>query len=259
MYKRKFLFLASIFFLSAGGVLARDLAWDNPFNVSTTYFQQSGEQTDSGGSDAGGLKGWFSGDKVHAKTRKTMISAHQIAGALTWGLWLATNVEGERALKNLRPDMDLPAYALYASDPSQNLPIFMALKYDNPGYIALTNNQSYMQQYIPLYYLLRENSEWSAGAAGDRHRNLAMATTSAYAITATLALLAPSRSREFDRGIDSVFFHKGLALLHFAAIAAMPSLGEKIEHEGRSGASGMQTAGWAGFSALSVAIVTVYW
>lgn len=204
---------------------------------------------------------WFHpGDSDrYMDTRRTMLRYHQLAGMLTWTLWLATNLEGEKALDHLRPQMDVPALFFYSQNPSQNLPLYLAMRYDNPAAILLSNNDAYIRQNLPLYYLVRNNVEWEADNAGP-HKNLAAATMGMYALTAGLALFSPGKygtqSTETE-GFDSIFFHKGLALLHFAAMAALPSLGARIERGGPNAARQMQNTGWAGFGALTVAFATV--
>jgi len=203
--------------------------------------------------------GWYSGDKQYAQTRKRMLRFHQFSGLTTWMLWLATNLEGEEALKELKPKTQLPALFLYSQNPQANLPLYLAMVEDNPAFLFLSGDSNYVTQNYPLYMLVRQNSEWSAGADGDSHKQLAHATAGFYFLTASLALLSPSKSADAKkRGFDSIFFHKGLALLHFAAMASLPALGEDIEHKGKAGAGSMQSAGWAGFTALTMAMFVVY-
>jgi hypothetical protein len=204
------------------------------------------------------LSGWYSGEKKYAGTRKNILRAHQVAGMTTWLLWLATNLEGEKAYKKLKPDMELPALLFYSQNPATNLPLALAMKYDNPALLLMNGGQNNISGQLPLYYLVRENSEWKA-EGGSPHKSLGMATAGMYAVTASLALLAPSRFKEAEsEGFDSIFFHKGLAVLHLAAMLALPSLGEKIEHQGPAAAQGMRSVGWAGFSALTLAFGVVY-
>jgi len=159
-----------------------------------------------------------------------MLQYHQIAGMATWGLWLATNLKGEEAIHSLKRTAELPANALLLANPQQNW---------------------------PLYYIMMEKSQWKARRGGSAHRSLASLTVGAYALTAGLSLLAPSRARETDE-FDSVSAHKLLALVHFAALASMPMLGKKIEHKGPAAARTMQNVGWAGFGSLSVAVAVFY-
>ncbi|MBL8019327.1 MAG: hypothetical protein JNM27_06660 [Leptospirales bacterium] len=158
-----------------------------------------------------------------------MLQWHQIAGMATWGFWLATNLEGEKALHSLRR----------TAEPTANT-------------LLLLNTQ----ENLLLYHTLMSRSEWKATRGGG-HRALAGATVGAYALTGALSLLAPSRVRETDE-FDTLSAHKLLALLHFAALASMPSLGKRIEHGGPSAARSMQRAGWAGFGALRVSIAVFY-
>lgn len=159
-----------------------------------------------------------------------MLQWHQTAGFALWGLWLATNIKGEEAIRSLKRTQEPAANVLLLANPSQNW---------------------------PLYYLAMNRSEWHSRRGGSAHRSLAGLTVGAYALTAGLSLLAPSRDVEYD-GFDSVSAHKLLALVHFAAIASMPSLGKRIEHKGPRAARQMQNAGWAGFTALSASIVVFY-
>lgn len=158
-----------------------------------------------------------------------MLQWHQVTGLATWGFWLATNLEGEKALHSLRKTAEPTANALLLLDPNQNL---------------------------PLYYALMSRSEWKAKRGGG-HRALAAATVGAYALTGALSILSPSRVRESDE-FDTVSAHKLLALLHFAALASMPALGKRIEHGGPRAAHSMQRAGWAGLGALTVSIGIFY-
>lgn len=158
-----------------------------------------------------------------------MLQWHQISGLATWGFWLATNLEGEKALHSLRRTAQPTANALLLLNPQENL---------------------------PLYYALMSRSEWKATRGGG-HRALAGATVGAYALTGALSILAPSRTRESD-DFDTVSAHKLLAILHFAALASMPSLGKRIEHGGPGAARSMQSAGWAGFGVLTVSIAIFY-
>ncbi|MCE9599326.1 MAG: hypothetical protein K8S54_15285 [Spirochaetia bacterium] len=161
--------------------------------------------------------------------RREMLQWHQITGLATWGFWLATNLEGEKALHSLRRTAEPTANALLLLNPQENL---------------------------PLYYALMSRSEWKATRGGG-HRALAGATVAAYALTAGLSVLAPSRERESTE-FDTVSAHKLLALFHLAALASMPALGKRIEHGGPKAAHSMQRAGWAGLGALTVSIGVFY-
>lgn len=162
--------------------------------------------------------------------RHDMLQWHQISGMATWALWLATNLKGEESIRSLRRTNEPAANAILLANPQQNW---------------------------PLYYLVLNNSEWKAKRGGGEHRALAGLTVGAYALTAGLSLLAPSRARETG-DFDSVSAHKLLALVHFAALASMPALGKKIEHKGPAAARRMQQVGWAGFGTLSVAVAVFY-
>jgi len=162
--------------------------------------------------------------------RREMLQWHQIAGMATWGLWLATNIEGERALHTLRRKFEPEANYLLLSNPQENL---------------------------LLYYATLQQSEWESTSGLSTHRNLAYATVSAYALTAALSMLAPSRVRESDE-FDTISAHKLLALVHLAAIASLPTLGRQIERGGPAAAQRMKNVGWAGFGALTMSIAVFY-
>ena len=163
-------------------------------------------------------------------TRREMLQWHQVAGLATWGLWLATNLKGEEAIHSLRRSGEPVANAVLLADPRNNW---------------------------PLYYAILNNSEWEAKRGGSTHRTLAGLTAGAYALTAGLALLAPSRPAESD-SCDRITAHKWLALLHFAALASLPALGKRIEEGGPKAAKRMQKVGWGGFGALTVAVGVFY-
>ena len=227
-------------------------------DTSSENSQQPAVNSKKTGTSAS-FEGWYSGDEKHASTRKTMLTIHPALGFTTWALWLATNLEGERALNELKPQMDLAAKLFYLKNPSENLPLYMSMTYDNPAFLFLNQNQGLIDQQFTYYYLVRSNAEWDSPAHGLRHKSLAYTTTTAYALTAGIALLAPSRfETKRKRNYDSIFFHKGLALLHFAAMASLPSLGSKIEHGGPAAAENMQNVAWAGFGSLSLAMFVVY-
>ncbi len=96
---------------------------------------------------------------------------------------------------------------------------------------------------------MHNNQEWFARSGGDSHKSLAYATFGLYAVTASLALFAPSRLDEAESGgWDTVSIHKMLALVHFAAMLSLPVLGAKIVKGGPGAARRMQDVGWGGFS-----------
>ena len=163
--------------------------------------------------------------------RRSMLSAHQWTGILAWGFWLATNLAGEQALRGLHRRNE-----------------------DQLNFFLLQNPQ---QNYL-LWQVARDHAEWESGN-GDTHRSLATATWALYGMSAALAMLAPSRFEEAEReGIDSIFLHKSLALVHFAAMVALPFVAKRAEHEGPAGARAMQTIGWTGFGALTMSVVVLY-
>ncbi len=245
----------SLFFIilqpAHGEDFNKDVFSPRPFLNSTDYVSQ--DEGVSGDT-------WFHpGDSKHySGIRRKMLRAHQVTGLLTWGLWLATNLAGEKALDSLKPETDLPAMFYLAQDPTNNLPMYGALKYNNPSLLLLSNDQAYINRMLPMYYLITDNAEWES-ENGSQHKSLAAATIGMYALTASLGLFSPPRFEEtHTEGVDSIFLHKGLALVHLAAMLSMGPLGEQIEHGGPSAARKMQNAGWGGFTALSAAIVVVY-
>ena len=163
--------------------------------------------------------------------RRSMLSAHQWTGILAWGFWLATNLAGEQALRGLHRRNE-----------------------DQLNFFLLQNPQ---QNYL-LWQVARDHAEWESGN-GDTHRSLATATWTLYGVSAALAIFAPSRFEEAEReGIDSIFLHKSLALVHFAAMVALPFVAKRVEHDGPAGARAMQTIGWTGFGALTMSAVVLY-
>ena len=174
----------------------------------------------------------YSSDKsFDRKIRRNMLDFHQLAGFTTLGLWLATNIAGDRAYSKLENKAELPSRLLLLQNPSEN---FLA------------------------YSLLRNRGEWEA-KGGDYHKSLAYATFGMYSLTAVLSILSPSKYEEAQsEGFDSIFTHKLLAVLHFAAMASMPSLGKAVEHKGPSAAVNMQRVGWGGLGALSMSFFVFY-
>lgn len=165
------------------------------------------------------------------QTRRSMLEWHQLAGFVTWGLWLATNLEGERIAGSHRRVGEDSMRLLWLSDPDR---------------------------YTPLYLLYQENAERHTTKSSSTHIGLAAATGVAYAITASLALFAPSvyDAAEHD-GFDSIWWHKALAFIHLAAMIALPALAHRAE-EGPEGVQTMRNVGWTGFGALSMSIAVLY-
>ncbi|MCB1174264.1 MAG: hypothetical protein KDK39_11885 [Leptospiraceae bacterium] len=165
------------------------------------------------------------------QTRRSMLEWHQITGLLTWGLWLATNLEGERIAKTHQRVGEQEMQLLWLSNPDA---------------------------YTPLYLLYRENAEWKTTADSSTHKSLAAATAGMYALTAVLALCAPPLYDEQGSDLwDSSWWHRALAFVHLAAMLSLPALGHQAE-EGPDGLQKMRNVGWAGFGVYSVAIGVFY-
>lgn len=193
-----------------------------------------------------------------------MLEWHQITGFLTLGLWLATNLEGEKAKDSLNSSAQFGAKALLLTHPeyAKNDPIYYTS-------LLSTGKHSYSAEYLlmkdpsanlPIYMALKSSEEYFALKSEDRHRELAYLTTGMYAITAGLAFLAPAKISEPSEGINfysPIFQHKALIPVHLLAMAMMPTLGRRIEHDGYSAANNMQTAGWVGFGALSLSLLVI--
>ena len=165
------------------------------------------------------------------QTRRAMLQRHQWAGLLTWGLWLATNLEGERIASSHARVGEQSMQYLWLSDP---------------------------QTYTPLYLLYRENAEWHTTRSSNTHRSLAAATSIMYLLTASQAIFAPAAYQETSHtGLDSIWWHKLFAFIHFGALLALPAIAGQAE-EGPAGVQRMRTIGWTGFGALTFSLAVVY-
>lgn len=192
--------------------------------------------------------------------RRSLLNLHQIGGMTTLALWLATNIEGEKALKSMYRRSDESARMLLLTRPEYAVgdPLyFAALRQPDRRSIAadyfLAKDP---QRNAPLYFALKQSEEWEARRAGSLHRSLAMATFAAYTVTAGAAFLAPEGVNYKREGYDSVFFHKAMIPVHLASMLVLARLGSQVEH--REGAAyEMQRAGWTGFGALSIAFLTI--
>ncbi|MCB1159441.1 MAG: hypothetical protein H7A25_10875 [Leptospiraceae bacterium] len=174
---------------------------------------------------------YYQEEEKNMKLRRSMLDWHQVLGFTTWGLWLATNIAGEQAMNNLENTATKPATLFLLQNPSENL---------------------------PLYLYLKNKGEWEASGGGV-HKGLAGVTFAFYGLTAAMSLSSPSRLNDkVEGGFDSIFAHKLLAVLHFAAMASMPYLGKQIEEKGPDAARRMQQSAWAGFGALSMAFFVFY-
>ncbi len=200
------------------------------------------------------------------KQRRNFLEWHQLAGFSTLALWLGTNLAGEKASDSLYRKSDEFAQLILLTRP----------EYANadPLYaVALStlNRNSISADYLllkdptnnaPLYFALKSNEEWEARKSGSMHRNLASATFAMYAVTASLAYIAPSRieTEESDsspRVFSPLLAHKAMIPIHLLSMLMLPSLGMQIGKEGPHAAQQMSDVGWAGFGALSVAVLMI--
>lgn len=193
--------------------------------------------------------------------RRTQLQAHQLAGLTTWALWLATNLQGEKALKSMYRESDsfarlaLLSHPEYSSDPLYAV----ALQTPDKNSIAATYFLAKDPAHnLPVYLAMQQHSEWEARTAGNTHRSLAYATMGMYALTAGLAFSAPKGPPVTgEDGISPIMVHKWMIPLHLLAMLSLPSLGQKIEEGGPAAAARMQRTGWAGFGALSIAMFSM--
>ncbi|MBM9579450.1 hypothetical protein JWG45_20100 [Leptospira sp. 201903070] len=198
--------------------------------------------------------------------RRNVLEWHQISGFITLGLWLATNLEGEKAKDSLYRKSDEFAQAMLlahpeyaANDPLYAVALFQGLNQNSiaADYFLLKDPANN----LPLYLALKSEEEWEAKSSGSFHKQLAYATFGMYALTAGLAYFAPKRivdSEDSDVNIYSpIFAHKALIPIHLAALLLMPSLGEKIGKNGPDAAREMQQVGWVGFGALSISLLVI--
>ncbi|WP_425269823.1 hypothetical protein [Leptospira perdikensis] len=204
--------------------------------------------------------------KESLKKRRNLLEWHQIAGLTTLALWLATNLEGDKASETLYRKSDQYAQGLLLANPqyATNDPIYLvALGSLNRHSIAAdyfllkdpTNNAG-------LYLALKANEEWETKHSAAMHKNLAMATFSMYAITASLAFFSPSKieSETEDDGpriYSPIFAHKAMIPIHLASMLLLPGLGARIEKEGPRAAHQMEQVGWTGFGAMSIALLVI--
>lgn len=176
-------------------------------------------------------------DAGSIKRRRNMLEWHQIAGIATWFSWLATNLAGENAEKNYHREFEPYARAMLILNPTQN------------------STQSYM-----LYQYIMNVSPWDTSDSQRRqHSELAYTTVTLYAVTAGLAFLSPSSvNLEREAGWSTIFTHKAMIFIHLPAMLALPAMGEATKTGGPASVHRMQEVGWAGFSALSVAMFAFY-
>jgi hypothetical protein len=193
--------------------------------------------------------------------RRNLLKTHQFLGFSTLILWLATNLEGEKALKNLYKTSDQYARYLLAMNPQYNKdPLYNYYILKQPDRHSFTAEYYLLQdpnKNLQTYLMLKSTEEWYASKNGERHKKLAYLTTVFYALTATTAFLAPEGIPTNYKGYDSLFFHKLMIPIHLSAMLLLPSLGEKIEHKGYYAALKMKQTGWIGFSALTFAFLSI--
>lgn len=193
--------------------------------------------------------------------RRTQLQAHQLAGLATWALWLATNLQGDKAMKSMYRESDafarmaLLSHPEYANDPLYAAALQTPDKNSMAATYFLARDPT---RNLPLYLMLRQNDEWEARTAGGTHKTLAFATMGMYALTAGLAFSAPKGPIVTgDDGISPTKVHKWMIPLHLLAILSMPALGQRIEEGGPAAAERMQRVGWGGFGALSIAMFSM--
>lgn len=206
--------------------------------------------------------------KESLKKRRNLLEWHQLAGLTTLAIWLATNLEGDKASETLYRKSDQFAQTLLLNNPQYavNDPMYLvAMSPLNRHSIAAdyfllkdpTNNAG-------LYLALKANEEWETKHSAAMHKNLAMATFGMYAITASLAFFSPSKIESESENEDDgpkiyspIFAHKAMIPIHLASILLLPGLGARIEKEGPRAAHQMEQVGWTGFGAMSIALLVI--
>jgi hypothetical protein len=161
----------------------------------------------------------------------------------------------------MHPEMEESSVYMLALNPETNLPLALAMRFDNPYLLLLNNNNNadLPEKYLTYRYF-RDHSEWES-SKGNTHVALGLTTLAAYTTTAILGVTMPDDGVLNEKGeggkVDSVFLHKSLALVHLAAIASLPILGHSLEEKGPQQGRVKQNVAWAGFVTLSIAAVTV--
>ncbi|WP_207763500.1 hypothetical protein [Leptospira meyeri] len=206
--------------------------------------------------------------KESLKKRRNLLEWHQIAGLTTLALWLATNLEGDKASETLYRKSDQYAQSLLLANPqyATNDPMYL---------IAMSplNRHSIAADYFllkdptsnaGLYLALKANEEWETRHSAAMHKNLAMATFSMYVITASLAFFSPSKiesesenEEDGPRIYSPILAHKAMIPIHLASMLLLPGLGARIEREGPRAAHQMEQVGWTGFGAMSIALLVI--
>ncbi|TGK33425.1 hypothetical protein EHQ12_06705 [Leptospira gomenensis] len=205
-------------------------------------------------------------EKKDLLIRRSMLEWHQIAGFVTLGLWLAANIEGEKAKDSLYRKSDeysqlvlltRPEYA--NNDPLYVVAIAQGLNQNSiaADYLLLKDPASN----FPLYLALKSQEEWEAKHSGSSHKQFAYAAFGMYFLTAGLAYFAPKRivdSEDSDVNIYSpIFAHKALIPIHLASMLLLPALGQRIEKDGPDAVRDMQQVGWIGFGAFSLSLLVI--
>lgn len=170
-------------------------------------------------------------NKNQIERRRSFLEWHQLTGFATWGLWLATNLAGEKAKDSYKKEYEPIANVVLLANPNQN---------------AL------------LYYGIMQVSPYDS-KGGATHGSLAGATFLMYSITAGLAFFSPSKLQsDREEGWTTIFTHKAAIFVHLPSMLALASLGSQVQKGGPHVINEMQTIGWVGFGALSLSIATFY-
>ena len=113
------------------------------------------------------------------------------------------------------------------------------------------------QKCLFLYLGLKQIEEYEARKYGSIHATLARATFISYIITASLAFSAPPGIQFQERGgIDSIIVHKSMIPIHLASMVYLAQLSNDVEHR-KGAAREMKHTGWVGFTAISIALITI--
>jgi hypothetical protein len=200
------------------------------------------------------------------KQRRDFLNWHQLAGLSTLALWLVTNLEGEKAANGLYRKSDEFAQMILLTKPEYaNADPLYAVALGSLNQHSIAADYLLLKDPVnnaPLYFALKSNEEWEAKHSASLHRNLASATFGMYALTAGLAYFAPSRIESEDSSSGSRIYspliaHKAMIPVHLLSMLMLPSLGMKIGKEGPHAAQQMSDLGWAGFGALSIAVLVI--
>jgi hypothetical protein len=200
------------------------------------------------------------GEEENLKLRRSLLSWHQTAGLTTWTLWLATNLVGEKAYKTMYRKSDEFARYILITNPQYSNDPFYFLAIQPPDKKSIAANYLLLkdpEKNLPLYLTLKQGEEYEARKYGSTHAILARATFISYVLTASFAFSAPPVIQFQDRGgIDSIFFHKSMIPIHLASMVYLAKLSNDVEHK-KGAAREMKNTGWVGFTALSIALITI--